>query len=148
MFLDATRDNKIVADLKRTGVDVRPVSFGGGTKQNLIQNLITTVEQGALTLPDIDPIVHELEVSEFEETAAGNTKYHAPPGFKDDCVDALALAVRGLVTATGITSARVTFGEDSSGEAPSDDNENYDGGIVIGNVLVDPSSYETYGARR
>jgi len=95
VFLDATRDNKIVADLEDAGVSVTPVSFGGGTKQDLIQNLITTVEQGELTLPDVDPLVHELQVFEHETTDTGATRYGAPDGFKDDCVDALALAVKG-----------------------------------------------------
>jgi len=95
VLLDATRDNKIVADLEQAGVSVEPVSFGGGTKQDLIQDLITTVEAGELVLPDMDPLVHELQVFEHEATASGNTRYRAPDGFKDDCVDALALAVKG-----------------------------------------------------
>jgi hypothetical protein len=130
VYLDATRDNKIVADLEQAGVSVEPVNFGGGTKQDLIQNLITTVEQGELTLPNMDPLVHELEVFEYEETSAGNTRYSAPDGFKDDCVDALALAARGLSESTGVATARATFGETSDSD---------DGETTVGDILPDPT---------
>jgi hypothetical protein len=95
VHVDATRDNKIVSDLEDAGVSVTPKSFGGGEKQTLIQNLITAVEAGEVTLPDMDPLVHELEVFEAETTKTGNTRYRAPAGHKDDCVDALALAWDG-----------------------------------------------------
>lgn len=110
-YLDATRDNKIVADLQEAGVTVEPVSFGGGTKQDLMQDLITTIEQGELTLPDMDPLVHELQVFEFDETPAGNTRYAAPTGFKDDCVDALALATYGHNDSSRIASEDLWAGE-------------------------------------
>jgi hypothetical protein len=95
VYLDATRDNKIVADLEDAGVRVRAVQFTASTKRDLIEDLITAVEAGELTLPDTDPLVHELEVFEHETTEAGNVRYGAPSGFHDDCVDALALAVKG-----------------------------------------------------
>jgi len=134
VYLDATRDNKIVADLEAAGVRVEPVNFGGGTKQDLVQNLITTVEQGSVTLPDVDPLVHELQVFEFEETSAGNTRYHAPDGFKDDCVDALALAVRGLTGSSRVATARATFGDDGAGgDSNADENT-----TTVGDILPDP----------
>lgn len=138
VHLDATRDNKIVADLRAAGLDVTPVSFGGGTKQQLIQDLITTVEQGELTLPDMDPVVHELQVFEYETTDAGNTRYGAPAGFKDDCVDALALAADGLgdgeiptATATlsgGDSEERRRFKQSEIGQAVSAFRRNQQGG--------------------
>lgn len=92
--LDATRDNKIVADLEAAGVDVDPVTFSPVKKTEMVEDLITAVENGELALPaDLDVVVRELELYEYEVTPAGNVRYSAPPGFHDDCVDALALAV-------------------------------------------------------
>lgn len=91
--LDATRDNKIVADLEAGGVDVEPVTFSASKKAELIEDLITVVEKAELTLPaDLDRLVCELEPFEYDVTPAGNVRYQAPPGFHDDCVDAVALA--------------------------------------------------------
>jgi hypothetical protein len=90
--LDATRDNAIISNLEDAGVRVEPVKFTAKRKRSLIENLITAMENQELTLPDMDPLVHELEVFERETTDAGNVRYGAPSGFKDDCVDALALA--------------------------------------------------------
>ena len=45
-----------------------------------------------ITYPD-GPIVHELEAFQYEYTAAG-VRYAAPAGMHDDCVCALALAVK------------------------------------------------------
>lgn len=106
VYLDATRDNKIVSDLEAAGVYVRPETFTQTNKQRLIDDLITLVENGSLTLPESlrEPIVRELELYEYDVTSAGNVRYHAPPGFHDDCVDALALAGSGLDagTSTGV----------------------------------------------
>lgn len=94
-FVDATRDNKIIADLETAGVDVEPVTFSSQKKRDLIENLITAVENEALTIPDIPALITELQLFEYDTTRAGNVRYHAPEGHHDDCVDALALAVDG-----------------------------------------------------
>jgi len=90
--IDASRDNKIVADLDDAGVNVRPVKFSPSTKRDLIEDLIATVENEELTAPDIPQLRHELAVFEYDVTPSGTVRYHAPEGFHDDCVDALALA--------------------------------------------------------
>lgn len=91
--VDATRDNKIVSDLEDAGVNVEPVNFSGD-KQTLIDNLITALENGEVTLSDDAPqLVNELEVYEYERTDSGTITYKAPSGFHDDAVDALALAI-------------------------------------------------------
>ena len=91
--LDATRDNKIVQDLEDAGHCVDPVRFTATTKQTLIENLITELETGSITIPaSANTLINELEVFEFEMTDAGQVRYSAPSGFHDDCVDALALA--------------------------------------------------------
>ena len=93
LALDATRDNKIVADLEAAGYYVDPVRFSATTKQTLIENLITELETGNITLPaSANILINELEVYEFEMSDTGQVRYSAPSGFHDDCVDALALA--------------------------------------------------------
>ena len=109
MYIDATRDDKIVSDIEGAGLDVEPVGFTAGRKRTLIKNLITGVEAGKLILPDMDPLVHELGVFEAETTASGNTRYGAPSGFEDDCVDALALAYEGYES-DGVPTARARLG--------------------------------------
>lgn len=95
--VDATRDNKIVSDLERSGVDVEPVQFTPQTKRQLVEDLAAALENGELLLPEIPQLVNELELFEYDVTRAGNVRYQAPEGFHDDCVDSLALAntVRG-----------------------------------------------------
>lgn len=90
--VDATRDNKIVADLDDAGLQVEPVKFSPKRKRQLIENLVTRVESGELRAPEIPQLRHELEVFEYDVTASGTVRYHAPEGFHDDCVDALAMA--------------------------------------------------------
>jgi hypothetical protein len=91
--VDSTRDNKIVADLEDAGLAVDPVNFGS-RKETLIDNLALALEGGELTLSsDAPELVNELEVFEYDMTESGTVRYAAPSGFKDDTVDALALAV-------------------------------------------------------
>lgn len=94
--LDASRDNKIVADLADAGVPVNPVKFSPKRKRELIENLVTRLENGEITLPDVPQLVHELQIFEYDVTPAGNVRYNAPEGFHDDCVDGLALAASAL----------------------------------------------------
>ena len=95
--VDAQRDNKIIPDLSDAGVNVEPVKFTASNKRVLIENLITRFEAGEITLSsDASVLVNELEVFEYDMTASGQVQYTAPPGFHDDCVDALALAASSL----------------------------------------------------
>lgn len=96
--VDASRDNKIVADLEASGVNVQPVKFSSQNKQALIEDLIASVESGELTAPEIPQLRHELSIFEYDVTPSGNVRYDAPEGFHDDTVDALALAVSVLGT--------------------------------------------------
>jgi hypothetical protein len=90
--VDASRDNKIVADLEASGINIEPVQFSPKRKRELIENLIASVEAGELTSPVIDSLRTELEVFEYDVTRGGNIRYDAPEGFHDDTVDALAIA--------------------------------------------------------
>lgn len=93
--LDATRDNKIITDLEDSlsESDVRPVTFTSKRKRELIENLVTHVEQESVAIPDLPVVVSELQLFEYDVTRAGNVRYNAPEGEHDDCVDAFALAV-------------------------------------------------------
>lgn len=95
-IVDASRDNKIVSDLAETGLHVVPEQFSPKRKRELIENLVTRLEAAEIELPPIEQLVHELQLFEYEVTAAGNVRYNAPEGFHDDCVDALALAASKL----------------------------------------------------
>ncbi|MDT3434698.1 hypothetical protein [Haloarcula sp. 1CSR25-25] len=90
--IDASRDNKLVADLAAAGLNIVPVRFTLQRKQDLVENLAAAIEAGDLTAPELPQLQHELEIFEYEVTPSGTTKYHAPEGFHDDCVDALAMA--------------------------------------------------------
>lgn len=90
--LDASRDNKIVADLADAGLNIEPVKFSPKRKRELIENLITRIENGELAAPEIAQLRHELSVFEYDVTRGGTVRYDAPEGFHDDTVDALALA--------------------------------------------------------
>lgn len=90
--VDATRDNKLVADLERAGVNVEPVRFTSQRKADLVENLVAAYEAGEVVLPDVPQLVHEFKVFQYETTRAGNVRYSAPEGMHDDCVDSVALA--------------------------------------------------------
>jgi hypothetical protein len=106
LAVDATRDNKIVSDLQAAGVPVEPVNFSS-KKQVLIDNLATHLEAGDLTLSaDAPVLINELEVFEYDVTEGGSVRYHAPSGFHDDTVDALALATRVFPKAKGVAARR------------------------------------------
>ena len=69
------------------------------SKQQLMEGLAVAIQQGRVTYP-AGPIVNELEVFEYEYTRTG-VRYSAPEGMHDDCVMALALAVRKLGSGAG-----------------------------------------------
>lgn len=75
-------------------MDVEPFHFTSQSKQKLMEGLAVAIQQKKITYPD-GVIVDELEVFEYEYTRGG-VKYSAPVGLHDDCVCALALAVRML----------------------------------------------------
>lgn len=72
--------------------------FTPQSKQEMMLGLVAVLHREAIKVPD-GPIVRELEVFEYEPlvTEDGRVKgvrYSAPPGMHDDCVCALALAVK------------------------------------------------------
>ena len=86
----------IYEDLIKAGLNVEGFKITSTTKPQLIQNLMIRLENKEISFPKIDELINELSVFSFEMTPQGYVRYQAPPGFHDDCVIALALAVWGL----------------------------------------------------
>jgi hypothetical protein len=82
----------IVEELQARCPLVEGYKFTQQSKQQLMEGLAVAIQRHEVTYPD-GPIVRELEVFEYEYTRTG-VRYTAPEGMHDDCVDALALAVR------------------------------------------------------
>jgi hypothetical protein len=100
--LDATRDNKIVQDLRESVGSVDPVRFSASNKRTLIENLITMMEAREIVLSsEANQLINELEVFEYDMNESGTVSYDAPSGFRDDCVDALALAADARTNDSG-----------------------------------------------
>jgi phage FluMu gp28-like protein len=93
----------VVEDLQRAQPGVfEGFRFSQSSKQQLMEGLAVAIQQCGLRYPD-GPIVAELEAFEFEYTRTG-VRYAAAAGMHDDCVCALALAVRKrtMPTHTGL----------------------------------------------
>lgn len=106
---DASRDNKIVADLAGSGLNVEPVSFSPKMKKQVIETLSLLIETKALAAPDIDALDQlHLELRQLQEdvSKSGYTQYHAPENGHDDCVDAYALAVSQLDRLQAVAQSR------------------------------------------
>ena len=81
------------------GVTVELFNTSGASKGPLIQQAAAAFEFRRIEIwPSTDPVggvlVTELLSYERQETAAGNATYGAPAGYHDDCVMALAMAIR------------------------------------------------------
>jgi hypothetical protein len=82
----------IVERLQKGRSNIDGFKFTALSKQQLMEGLAGAIHRREITYPD-GPIVHELEAFQYEYTASG-VHYAAPAGMHDDCVCALALAVR------------------------------------------------------
>lgn len=69
---------------------LRPFVFTNSSKQAIVQQLIKDVETDQVKF--LEPVAKELSTMEQYETAHGNMKFEAQPGFHDDSVMALAMA--------------------------------------------------------
>jgi hypothetical protein len=90
-LIDATGvGDPIVEELQREDYLIEGFKFTSTSKQQLMEGLVTSIQQGNVKYPD-GIIVDELSIFEYIYTANG-VKYSAPNGMHDDCVCALALA--------------------------------------------------------
>lgn len=74
------------------GENFEGYKFSTGSKQNLMIGLAVVIQNGDISYPD-GRIVQELESFEYDQRRT-NVVYSAPEGQHDDCVDALAMAVK------------------------------------------------------
>jgi len=92
-LIDSTGVGDPVVDgLQRTIPNVEGFKFTAQSKQQLMEGLAVAIQKGDVGIVD-GPIRSELEDFTYEYTRTG-MKYSAPQGMHDDCVCALALAVR------------------------------------------------------
>lgn len=90
-LIDATGvGDPIVEELQRIDHLIDGFRFTSTSKQQLMEGLVTSIQQGAIAYPE-GIIVDELSMFEYVYTANG-VKYSAPNGMHDDAVCALALA--------------------------------------------------------
>lgn len=75
-------------------IDVEGVVFTSQVKRELVDNLAVRLANREIEFPYIEQLVRELQFYEYELTEAGNVRTRARCGHHDDCVMALALALR------------------------------------------------------
>jgi phage FluMu gp28-like protein len=93
VYIDSTGvGDAITEDLQRHFQNMHGYKYNSKSKQQLMELLASKIQTKQVKFPD-GMIVQELEIFEYQFTPTG-VKYNAPNGFNDDCVNALALAVR------------------------------------------------------
>lgn len=87
----------IYEQIKKRWSKVEPFTTTSNSKDDIINNLIVQINDHILLLPTktlFEPLDTELRVFTFEySTKSRRIKYFAPPGFHDDCIMSLAMAV-------------------------------------------------------
>lgn len=74
--------------------DIEGFTFTNNSKRELIDNLALRLARREVVFPNIKQLINELQYYEYEITPAGNVRTAARQGEHDDCVCALALALR------------------------------------------------------
>lgn len=93
IMIDSTGvGDAITEDLQRSFNAMEGFKYTAQSKQQLMELLRSQIHQGLIRFPD-NEIRQELDIFEYQYTANG-VRYNAPSGFHDDCVNALALAVK------------------------------------------------------
>jgi hypothetical protein len=82
----------ITEDLQKHFNSMTGFKYTSASKQQLMELLASTIHNNQVSFP-LGNIKDELDVFEYQYTATG-VRYNAPAGFHDDCVNALALAVK------------------------------------------------------
>ena len=93
ILIDSTGvGDAITEELQKGFQFMKGFKYTSTTKQQLMELLASTIHKGEVGYPD-GAIKDELGVFEYQFTSTG-VRYNAPTGFHDDCVNALALAVK------------------------------------------------------
>lgn len=96
VYVDATGvGDPIYERLRSRGLHITPVKFNQSVKEQLIESLVFSMEKREITFPHHPDIVSELSVFSAEKTLNG-IRYSAPPGYHDDIVISMSLAVKNL----------------------------------------------------
>ena len=97
VVVDATgMGAKFVEDLYNDGIRAEGVNLDFRTKAEIIQHLAFQLETGGVIYPTGSVLVEELSAYEMNRSDTGVIRYKAGPGFHDDTVISLALAVWGM----------------------------------------------------
>ncbi|WP_336516591.1 terminase large subunit domain-containing protein [Pollutibacter soli] len=97
----------VVEDLQTTLPLVEGFKFSSSSKQQLMEGLVKAIQKREITFP-AGPITNELHTFEYSFHNS-ITRYSAPPMFNDDCVMALALAVKCFGTGKAVGSGRYSI---------------------------------------
>ena len=93
IIIDSTGvGDAITEDLQKHFNAMHGFKYTSASKQQLMELLASTIHKKEVGFPD-GLIRQELDIFEYQFTATG-VRYNAPSGFHDDCVNALALAVK------------------------------------------------------
>ncbi|MHB1457476.1 MAG: terminase large subunit domain-containing protein [Armatimonadota bacterium] len=81
-------------DEMRMDAGIEGVVFTSQSKREMIDNLAIRLAHREVAFPGMETLVRELQFYEYDVTSAGNVRTGARRGCHDDCVCALALALR------------------------------------------------------
>ncbi len=112
-----------------TDLAYQGIIFSNQSKSEMVNRLITTIEQGRITIPRWNILIRELDNFEVSTTKMGAMCYAAPGGQHDDAVCALLLAHAALLQ-YGEADMEVKFLEDLTSKKnqdkdPTDSLESY-----------------------
>jgi len=97
LVLDTTGlGDTIYDDLTTDGLAIEPYKFTNTSKNLLISNLMRTIDNGLVSLPDDADLRSEFESYTYSISDTGLVRYGAEPGFHDDIVTSVALCVWGM----------------------------------------------------
>ena len=93
VMIDSTGvGDAITEDLQKSFSTMNGFKYTASSKQQLMELLASTIHNNEVSFPS-GYIKDELDIFEYQYTATG-VRYNAPQGYHDDCVNALALAVK------------------------------------------------------
>lgn len=98
--MDATGPgDPVFEELSYTVTNMHGFKFSGGSKPQLMKELIVDVQAGRLKYNDTT--AEEMMAFEYFLTSTGHPKYQAKSGYHDDCIMSLAMANRYMKQAVG-----------------------------------------------
>lgn len=90
-LIDKTGLGQPVVEDLATKMNALGFQYTNQSKEDIINSLAISIEQGLLSYPEIPELITELEAFDYAVSTTGKYTYNAPAGYFDDCVNALAL---------------------------------------------------------